>query len=326
MQSFRSLRRAISKYPIPSPQNVVSSSSIIPVIHRFCPLSRSFTGTPIRRSKTTHNVRSSDKSHKKSAGDISCAVTEVMAKLPHPAVVITTLDRTYQAQANAGIPIAEMRHPVARGVTVSSFTSLCVRPRPHVMFNMTLPSTMYEALVSCGDFNVHVLAPDEHGARVAGVFTRGNRNRHGGEEDLAFDVDADLGVFVGLREHGMDTDVVVANRKMWHEQYREARESGLRILESESASESETEQAVGRVGQVHHVPYLHFKGVMEVLNCRLVRVIHPDLPGAGHNIIVIGEVVDVISPKESDDMPVALGYADRRYRAIAEVIHPYNKG
>jgi flavin reductase (DIM6/NTAB) family NADH-FMN oxidoreductase RutF len=247
-----------------------------------------------------------------------------MAKLPHPAVVITTLDRTYHAQAVAGVPIEQMRHPIARGITVSSFTSLCIRPRPHVMFNMTLPSTMYEALIACKDFNVHVLTPDEFGARVAGVFTRGNR-LSGGSSDLAFDIDADLGVFVGLKDEGFDTDVVISNRDAWHEQYQEAKERGLQVSEAEHDSE------VARpVRQVHHVPCLYFRGVMEVLNCRLVRVVHPKLPNAGQNVIVIGEVVDVTFPKESDEgpeeKPVALGYADRKYQSVSRAIYPSRDG
>ncbi|KAI3325175.1 hypothetical protein HD806DRAFT_492256 [Xylariaceae sp. AK1471] len=302
MQSIRGLRRAI-----------LSTSPHYAFLHRPCP-SRSFTSSLICYSK---NVTAEDNNQHP---DLCSSVTAVMAKLPHPAVVITTLDRTYHAQAAAGVPIEKMQHPIARGITVSSFTSLCIQPRPHVMFNMMLPSTMYEALVACKDFNVHVLTPDEFGARVANVFTRGNRLL-GGSSELAFDTDADLGVFVGLRDEGFDTDVVIANRDAWHEQYREAKERGHQVSEVGPGSE-----VARSLRQVHHVPYLHFRGVMEVLNCHLVRVIHPELPNAGQNVIVIGEVVGMTFPKEFDEKPdetaVALGYADRKYRSIGRPIYP----
>ncbi|KAI0434584.1 flavin reductase like domain-containing protein [Xylaria sp. FL1042] len=256
--------------------------------------------------------------------DLCSSVTATMAKLPHPAVVITTLDRTYSAQAAAGVPIEEMRHPIARGVTVSSLTSLCIQPRPHIMFNMTLPSTMYKALVTCKDFNVHVLTPDETGARVASVFTRGNRlppPRTGRAEssESGLDVDADLGVFVALKDEGLH-HVEIANRDAWHEQFRDAKEKSSRdgdpTLQDREVAES--------MKQFHHVPCLRSKAIMEVLNCRLVRTIHPKLPNAEQNVVIIGEVLGITFPKESnekpDGTPIALGYANRKYRSIGDAI------
>ncbi|KAI8951512.1 flavin reductase like domain-containing protein [Xylaria longipes] len=262
--------------------------------------------------------------------NLCSSVTATMAKLPHPAVVITTLDRTYHAQAAAGVPIEAMRHPVARGITVSSFTSLCIRPRPHIMFNMTLPSTMYDALVACKDFNVHILTPDQHGARVASVFSRGNRLPVGGSENskYAFDIDADLGVFVGLKDKGL-RGVEIANRDVWHEQYQDAKESGLQVSGSPRDADPAAEDpgVAESIRQVHQVPCLHSKGIIEVLHCRLARTIHPELPNAGQNVVIIGEVVDATYPKkpreEPDRAPIALGYANRKYRSIGGAIHPY---
>lgn len=262
--------------------------------------------------------------------DLCASVTATMAKLPHPVVVITTLDRTYHAQAAAGVPVEEMRHPIARGVTVSSLTSLCIRPRPHIMFNMTLPSTMYEALVACKDFNVHVLTPNEAGARIANVFTRGNRlplppieGVESAEYDL--DADADLGVFVGLKDKGLP-HVEIVNRSAWHQQYRHAKErNGLECESSEDADSTVQHfESAKSMGQLHHVPHLHSTGIIEVLNCRLVRTIHPELPNAGQNVIMIGEVVGVTAANESDGpnhVPIALGYANRKYRSVGDAIH-----
>ncbi|KAI1190212.1 hypothetical protein F5B17DRAFT_105151 [Nemania serpens] len=324
MLSTRGLRRAISST---SPR-YASCFSLSP--------SRSFASSAVRRIKlgdsgAPQQSRLDGPHHE--ARDLCASVTAVMAKLPHPVVVITTLDRTYQAQAAAGVPREAMRHPIARAITVSSFTSLCIRPRPHVMFNMTLPSTMYEALVACKDFNVHVLTPDQSGARVASVFTRGNRqsqtrSRESESSNYAFDIDADLGVFAGLKSEGSH-HAEIANRDAWHEQYQEAKRSELPA----SASSHETHPVAQDFNgtkpprQTHHVPHLHSRGIVEVLKCRLVRAIPPELPNAGQNIIIIGEVVGVTFPKTSNENmglePVALGYANRKYRSIGEAIHPH---
>ncbi|KAI0544013.1 hypothetical protein F4679DRAFT_566474 [Xylaria curta] len=328
MKSMRGLWRAI---PSTSPR------------HAFIYCSdRSFMSSVIRcrilqspLASDAERVDAVRGSIKQKARDLCSSVTAAMAKLPHPAVVITTLDRTYHAQAAAGVPIEAMRHPIARGITVSSFTSLCIRPRPHVMFNMTLPSTMYEALVACKDFNVHILAPDKHGARVASVFTRGNRLPSpslsvGESEDstYAFDIDADLGVFVGLKEKGL-RHVEIANRDAWHEQYQDAKKSGLQILTSSHHVDHAGQDSVVAepTRQSHHVPCLHSKGIIEVLHCRLARTMHPELPNAGQNVVIIGEVAHVTyhnkSKEERDRAPVALGYADRKYRSIGDAIHPH---
>ncbi|GAP92636.1 putative flavin reductase like domain-containing protein [Rosellinia necatrix] len=263
------------------------------------------------------------------------SVTAAMAKLPHPVVVITTLDRTYHAQVAAGVPVEEMRHPIARGITVSSLTSLCIRPRPHVMFNMTLPSTMYEALVACQDFNVHILAPDEAGAHVASVFTRGNRvpfprvGESEGPRD-GFDDDADLGVFVGLKNEGFRHASIV-NRDAWHEQYQNAKRNCLRVaaVPYEEGPINQDVKETNTTRQFHHVPLLHSRAIIEVLHCRLARTIHPDLANTGQNVIMIGEVVDITFPdesvKNSVQAPVALGYADRKYRSIGGAIHLHER-
>ncbi|KAI3335117.1 flavin reductase like domain-containing protein [Ustulina deusta] len=289
------------------------------------------TTTATREDPSVLEAPANCKDSTRALQDLCSSVTATMAKLPHPAVVITTLDRTYNAQAAAGVPVEEMRHPIARGITASSLTSLCIRPRPHVMFNMTLPSTMYEALVACKDFNVHVLAPDESGARVARVFSRGNRlpsPRVGRAKSskYAFDVDADLGVFVGLKGEGLH-HVEIANRDAWHEQYQDAKERGHLVSgPSHDVDPSMHDpEAAEPMRQVHHVPCLRSRGIMEVLNCRLVRTIHPELPNAGQNVVMIGEVVGVIFPKESNEnfnrAPIALGYADRKYRSVGDAIH-----
>ncbi|KAF4466675.1 molecular chaperone [Fusarium albosuccineum] len=69
-----------------------------------------------------------------------------------------------------------------RAMTMSSFTSLTLTPTPLVTFNIATPSRTLDAIRASGGFNVHVLAGDERGARVANHFTRGNVGGHALEE------------------------------------------------------------------------------------------------------------------------------------------------
>ncbi|KAI4595056.1 hypothetical protein KJ359_007309 [Pestalotiopsis sp. 9143b] len=68
--------------------------------------------------------------------------------------------------------------PVPRAMTVGSFTSLGVEPVPRVIFNVNLPSKTWNAIKSSRRFNIHVLADNTHGARLAQHYSRG-RSRIG---------------------------------------------------------------------------------------------------------------------------------------------------
>lgn len=56
---------------------------------------------------------------------------------------------------------------------MSSFNSLSLDP-PVVTFHVATPSRTLDAVKECGRFNVHILAGDIGGAKVADWFTRGN--------------------------------------------------------------------------------------------------------------------------------------------------------
>jgi flavin reductase (DIM6/NTAB) family NADH-FMN oxidoreductase RutF len=58
-------------------------------------------------------------------------------------------------------------------MTMSSFNSLSLDP-PVVTFHVATPSRTLDAVKECGQFNVHILAGDMGGAKVADWFTRGN--------------------------------------------------------------------------------------------------------------------------------------------------------
>lgn len=60
-----------------------------------------------------------------------------------------------------------------RAMTMSSFTSLSLDP-PVVTFHVATPSRTLDAIRESGRLNVHILAGDVHGAKVADWFTRGN--------------------------------------------------------------------------------------------------------------------------------------------------------
>ncbi|KAK1654931.1 flavin reductase like domain-containing protein [Colletotrichum phormii] len=93
------------------------------------------------------------------SADLPAQLCGVMRRLAHSVVVATATDR-------AGRP---------RGMTMSSFVSLSMKPVPLVTFNVRTPSRTLDAIhEGGGGFNVHVLAEGKEGARVADWFTRGN--------------------------------------------------------------------------------------------------------------------------------------------------------
>ncbi|KAK4127972.1 hypothetical protein N657DRAFT_688140 [Parathielavia appendiculata] len=88
----------------------------------------------------------------------------VMRLLTHSVVVCT-----------ATHPSSSACHPpIPRAMTMSSFTSLALRPTPVVSFNIAVPSRTLDAVAASGRFNIHVLADDEAGAKVADWFAGGN--------------------------------------------------------------------------------------------------------------------------------------------------------
>ncbi|KAL1888855.1 hypothetical protein Cpir12675_006009 [Ceratocystis pirilliformis] len=84
-----------------------------------------------------------------------------MRRVSHSVVVCTASQPT----PNGNIP---------RAMTMSSFTSLALTPRPLITFNVKAPSSTLDAVIASRSFNIHVLEGDAHGARIAEWFTRGN--------------------------------------------------------------------------------------------------------------------------------------------------------
>ncbi|KFA76669.1 hypothetical protein S40288_04410 [Stachybotrys chartarum IBT 40288] len=84
-------------------------------------------------------------------------IRSLMRLLPHSVVVCTA-----------------MHNNTPRAMTMSSFTSLTLQPTPLVSFNVASPSRTLDAIAGARAFNIHVMAGDARGARLADRFTKGN--------------------------------------------------------------------------------------------------------------------------------------------------------
>ncbi|EGS17502.1 uncharacterized protein CTHT_0068310 [Thermochaetoides thermophila DSM 1495] len=97
----------------------------------------------------------------------------LMRLLTHPVVVLTSTSPPSDSHQNKSIP---------RAMTMSSLTSLTLKPTPVVSFNIAVPSLTLDAVSASRRFNVHVLADDADGARIADWLAGGNFNR--GEKEV----------------------------------------------------------------------------------------------------------------------------------------------
>ncbi|KAK3328302.1 flavin reductase like domain-containing protein [Cercophora scortea] len=95
---------------------------------------------------------------------LSHQVRSLMRLLTHSVVVCTSTHP----------PSATHPTPIPRAMTMSSFTSLALRPTPVVSFNIATPSRTYDAVAASRFFNIHILASDISGAKIADWLTRGN--------------------------------------------------------------------------------------------------------------------------------------------------------
>ncbi|KAK0626750.1 flavin reductase like domain-containing protein [Immersiella caudata] len=89
----------------------------------------------------------------------------LMRLLPHSVVVCTSTSPSNPKTH---------RPPTPRAMTMSSFTSLALTPTPVVSFNISVPSRTYDAVEATRRFNIHVLADDVNGARIADWLAKGN--------------------------------------------------------------------------------------------------------------------------------------------------------
>lgn len=135
---------------------------------------RHFSSTRTIREEDSHPTKadlrkSSDISNLNIHPDLGSHLRQIMRRVPHSVVVITSSVSPQQPSSS---------HPAGpeaafRGMTCSSFNTVSLSP-PLVSFNIRLPSASYLALKSSGTFLVHLLRANEAGARICDTFAKGN--------------------------------------------------------------------------------------------------------------------------------------------------------
>ncbi|KAI9817811.1 MAG: hypothetical protein M1827_000930 [Pycnora praestabilis] len=146
---------------------------------------------------------------------LSTHVRTLMRSIPHCVVVVTashssplspskspSSSHTRSIKASSPIPTEDFR-----GMTVSSFNTVTLSPQPIISFNIHLPSTTYDALLSSRQFLVHIVSATKDGAKIADAFTRGNANAEEVFRNLANE-----GVDVGVLGRGKRRPPVLRGR------------------------------------------------------------------------------------------------------------------
>ncbi|AEO56733.1 hypothetical protein MYCTH_2090929 [Thermothelomyces thermophilus ATCC 42464] len=236
------------------------------------------------RPPTIHPHSSSSSSSSSPDLPLSEQLRAVMRLLTHPVVVCTATHPRPERAAGRERGDA----PVPRAMTMSSFTSLALSPTPLVSFNIAVPSRTHDAVAASRRFNIHVLADDAAGARVADWFAGGNA--HGRE------------VFDRLVEEG---DV----RVHW---------GGVGGADGGDGN--------GDDHHKREPPVLQGDGVLYVLRCKLLDD-EPSrgLVRVKDHVIVIGEVLEIVEgtgAKREKHERFGLLYADRRFRQLGACIMP----
>ncbi|KAH8697751.1 flavin reductase like domain-containing protein [Talaromyces proteolyticus] len=158
--------------------NIPSSSHCCPL-----PLSHS-TQRPKRLFSSTH--KSNNKSSQQTLPpepSLSRQVRLLMRRVPHPVAIITTPPSASSTNRTS------QSHTTPRGMTVSSFNTVTLNPKPVISFNVHQPSETLLALQSSHRFVVHLLAPTPEAAKLARDFSKGNENLDLGQFEFEADDD-----------------------------------------------------------------------------------------------------------------------------------------
>lgn len=197
-------------------------------------------------------------------------------------------------------------------MTVSSFSSVTLDPRPTVTFSITKPSRTYDAIANSRRFNIHVLCDDENGARLAHHFTKGNAPTPGASHNL-FNFDKFPGLNIQL-SHG---------REDWEKSWQKM------LAEAPSSAISKPSSLNNTKGTASGVPCLQGDAVLYVLRC--VVAPKPEGPNGGGLIdvggsaIIVGEIEDFIHKGDATEIgptpphdAMSLTYAHQEYRKMGE--------
>lgn len=263
-----------------------------------------------------------------------------MRHVPHPVVVITSLDFPNILQSESeGLKkrVAEVpKHwsskdahsihpgtqtsnpdvigPIARAMTASSFTSLTLNPRPTILFNVTLPSRSHKSIIRHGRFNVHILSADEQGARIADLFAKGYS---GGKNDPPPSYDPAsrrLGMLAGLKDYGIE--IIGPNK--WESKWK-------------ATLSSPSSPVIGPCE--YPAPLLRGPGILHVLKCELYQLqLVEEWQKDGKTsksansprfALVAGQVEDIESAvvdEQVQNSSTVLSYVDGAYRAAAPTV------
>lgn len=197
-------------------------------------------------------------------------------------------------------------------MTMSSLTSLTLSPTPVISFNIATPSRTLDAVAASRRFNIHVLADDAGGARVADWFTGGNAEGRGAFERLVEEerrVGEEEGGGGGDGRGGVERVDFAPSPPPLPRLIGEGQRYGG-----------------GGCGGNKEAPVLEGEGVLYVLRCKLLD----DDPTWGivrvrDHVIVLGEVLEIVegtgAQREKEER-FGLLYADRRYRQLGDCIAP----
>lgn len=188
-------------------------------------------------------------------------------------------------------------------MTISSFTSLSIKPKKMVTFNISLPSYTYAAIKSSRRFNVHVLADDENGASLADTFAGGQSR--------------------------MDRQPRFGGRRVYVDGYDKWNMEWKRHVEKRQAPDGAAEPWTPLSREA--VPLIRDQGVLYTLRCVVrapwvggQKTMHGLNQLNNYTAIVIGEVRDVVyggMAKQDTSIPegsIGLTYAHGQYRKAGE--------
>ncbi|EME40277.1 hypothetical protein DOTSEDRAFT_28179 [Dothistroma septosporum NZE10] len=104
-------------------------------------------------------------------------VRTALRALTHPVVVVTSREPGKQWKLSDKVR-------GARGVTVSSFSTVTLQPKPIISFNLKMPSRSWDAMCASNRLRVHLLAGTPRSAAIASVFTQPYEQPYDGTRQL----------------------------------------------------------------------------------------------------------------------------------------------
>ncbi|KAL8282619.1 hypothetical protein RB597_010039 [Gaeumannomyces tritici] len=258
-----------------------------------------------------------------SAPGVADRVRSVLRRMPQSVVVVTvaappSATQQQQRQAAAADQHHRHHHQHAVGMTVSSFASLDLDGDvAAVAFNVRRPSRTLDAIErGAGVFNVHVLAGNDAGARIARHFTQPNDADGGGSGGSSSSSSSGGGGGGASRDESWPM-LRRKPRGLFDDLERRA---GCGVVAADAGLDAATAP-----------PVLEGPGVLYVLTCAV-----PSSPARGaitvmsHAIVVAGvtgvSVGEVAALEEREEeaatrgrgeaqRTLGLSYGDRKYRA-----------